>query len=99
MAQASPVGPAPITSTSVCISGRKLALVLGSTSSSSAARNWGMDQDGGTRYDGVESKPETADSSMQGSAFWPSLDVPLVLAIGVSSRRYNLRLLSSLRSN
>src|SRR5579859_652332 len=52
MAQASPVGPAPITSTSVCISGRKLTLVLGSTSSSSAARNWGMDQDGGTRWTG-----------------------------------------------
>src|SRR5712692_9908397 len=42
IAQASPVGPAPMTSTSVRISGRGLALVLARVSSSTAARKSGM---------------------------------------------------------
>src|ERR1700736_3533450 len=42
MAQASPVGPAPMTKTSVCVSGPDLAFALGRVTSSSPARDCGM---------------------------------------------------------
>src|SRR5438105_11567614 len=65
IAQASPVGPAPMTSTSVLASGRDLALVLGRVSSSTAARKSGMGLTAGVgRGDEGSTQPGNRDSSM-----------------------------------
>src|SRR5215469_18089086 len=65
MAQARPVGPAPMTRTSVCNSGIGMALALGRVSSASAVRNsgmaWGRSH---SRQRGFERNSETDDSNM-----------------------------------
>src|ERR1700751_1719140 len=74
IAQANPVGPAPITRISVRNSAGGLALAFARVSMSSATRNSGMESGvGSSRRRGFESNSETVDSSMYSLGGHPPL--------------------------